>query len=216
MKWLWYRCSVMSMLSVLVVSAAVVFGRMQPLPEQLTALHLGDMCDLPCWIGITPGKTRVGEAQQIIANVYNNGIPLIFEPLNGTATITTESGLILYISLNPSRPSLGPEDSNAIVDRIGLSSVPREIPLGYMVKAIGKPDGVDLGYACCKGIGVTKQWVRIYLPGGSLDEGTPPRYVFAETSVRMILLFTPNDLIHSIPWRGFGTYRLPYELPPVG
>jgi len=53
------------------ISAAMLIGRAQPLPEPIALLHLNDMCKLPCWIGITPGVTTVSEAIQSIANVYS-------------------------------------------------------------------------------------------------------------------------------------------------
>src|SRR5688572_24925895 len=40
---------------------SILIGRHQPLPERVAMLHLTD-CELPCWIGIVPGKTTVGEA----------------------------------------------------------------------------------------------------------------------------------------------------------
>ena len=33
-----------------------LIGRSKPIPDRLTMLHLTD-CQIPCWIGITPGIT---------------------------------------------------------------------------------------------------------------------------------------------------------------
>lgn len=56
-----------------VIAAGIVLaqsiGRQQPLPERVAILHLTD-CKLPCWIGIVPGKTTVGEARRRIREVY--------------------------------------------------------------------------------------------------------------------------------------------------
>jgi hypothetical protein len=49
---------------------AVQLGRRQPLPERVAMLHLTD-CELPCWIGIVPGKTTRGEARQRIYELYD-------------------------------------------------------------------------------------------------------------------------------------------------
>ena len=46
-------------------------GRQQPLPLAIAALHL-DACELPCWIGIVPGETLVGDAKLQIQRVYGN------------------------------------------------------------------------------------------------------------------------------------------------
>src|SRR5262245_25696811 len=48
---------------------AITLGTQQPLPAKLAMLHF-DICAAPCWIGITPGKTTVGEATAIIASKF--------------------------------------------------------------------------------------------------------------------------------------------------
>ncbi len=53
------------------ISLPVVPSRQQPLSNWLTLLHLTE-CELPCWIGITPGETTVGEAQKQIAATYGD------------------------------------------------------------------------------------------------------------------------------------------------
>jgi hypothetical protein len=45
-------------------------GRNQPVPPSLQALHFDD-CALPCWIGIIPGKTTIGEAERNIARTFS-------------------------------------------------------------------------------------------------------------------------------------------------
>ena len=54
---------------VLLILLARAIGSVQPLPEALEALHLTD-CKLPCWLGITPGKTTFAEAVQKVIRVY--------------------------------------------------------------------------------------------------------------------------------------------------
>src|SRR5262249_49025344 len=49
--------------------AARLIGNRQPLPERVAILHLTD-CELPCWIGIVPGKTTIGAAKERIRQVY--------------------------------------------------------------------------------------------------------------------------------------------------
>src|SRR5262245_2523582 len=80
MKRLLLQTFTLTVLFFLVTSAAMLIGHEQPVPEQVSMLHLGEMCQLPCWIGITPGKTRVSEARLIIAQIYNHGNPLTFDP----------------------------------------------------------------------------------------------------------------------------------------
>ena len=52
----------------LLIFAARVIGQAQP-PPALQELHLTD-CQLPCWSGITPGKTTFAEALQQLKAIY--------------------------------------------------------------------------------------------------------------------------------------------------
>jgi len=63
-KWCVVACGV----SILAVAGAVFVGRQQ-IPALVAALHL-DTCKMPCWIGITPGKTTRGDARRIIQETY--------------------------------------------------------------------------------------------------------------------------------------------------
>jgi len=66
-KWCVVACGVF----VLAIVAAVLVGRSQPTPAILAALKL-DKCELPCWIGITPGLTTGGEAWRFVRETYFN------------------------------------------------------------------------------------------------------------------------------------------------
>ena len=70
MRWLRYPIALTVVLT-LAISAAMLIGRAQPLPERVALLHLNDMCKLPCWIGITPGVTTIYEARAIVQQVYS-------------------------------------------------------------------------------------------------------------------------------------------------
>jgi len=52
------------------ITGALLIGRAQPLPDRVAVLHLNDMCKLPCWLGITPGVTTLGEAEKLVQSVY--------------------------------------------------------------------------------------------------------------------------------------------------
>ena len=69
MRWLRYPAALTVALA-LSISAAMLIGRAQPLPERVALLHLNDMCKLPCWIGITPGVTTLNDAVTRIKDVY--------------------------------------------------------------------------------------------------------------------------------------------------
>jgi hypothetical protein len=53
----------------LLITAALLIGRAQPVPDRLAMLHLND-CARPCWIGITPGVTRLDEAYRRVEQVF--------------------------------------------------------------------------------------------------------------------------------------------------
>jgi hypothetical protein len=54
------------------VMLVTVIGRQQPASQALLTLHLTD-CALPCWIGIVPGQTPIGDARYRLAEVF--GLP---------------------------------------------------------------------------------------------------------------------------------------------
>ncbi len=56
---------------VLLSGAAILVGQRQSPSEWVTLLHLND-CELPCWIGIEPGKTTFAEAQRRIVDAYED------------------------------------------------------------------------------------------------------------------------------------------------
>jgi len=129
------------------ISGSVLIGHVQPLPEPIAVLHLNEMCALPCWIGITPGKTRLGEARQIVADVYNHGRPLTFDPLHDAVDIVMPHGWTLDIGFDD-WPSSQNNDANRIVSKIHISNWNNQNPipllsLGYVIKALGLPEGID-------------------------------------------------------------------------
>ena len=69
MRWLRYPIALTVVLT-LAISAAMLIGRAQPLPERVALLHLNDLCKLPCWIGITPGVTTLDDAIARVKDVY--------------------------------------------------------------------------------------------------------------------------------------------------
>src|SRR5579863_9750410 len=55
----------------LIISLAILIGHLKPLTASLTMLHL-TKCDLPCWIGIVPGKTTQNEAVELLKRDYSD------------------------------------------------------------------------------------------------------------------------------------------------
>jgi hypothetical protein len=57
---------------------AIFVGHQQSQSAWAQLLHL-DECELPCWIGIVPGETTLGEAQKQLERVYANKTLYVLE-----------------------------------------------------------------------------------------------------------------------------------------
>lgn len=53
------------------IGLALIWGGQQPVSETIGILRL-DVCALPCWIGIVPGKTTRSEAKELVENIYGD------------------------------------------------------------------------------------------------------------------------------------------------
>lgn len=69
MRRLLAQLSTITLIFTLTTLAALLIGRAQPTPPRVAMLHLTD-CELPCWIGIVPGKTTLFEAWSRLNQVY--------------------------------------------------------------------------------------------------------------------------------------------------
>ena len=113
----------------LLILAARAVRIAQPLPEALAQLHLTD-CALPCWLGITPGKTHIEEAVQRVNVAYPLAAPTI---TNGrVVNADTPFGQVIMIA-----------DSTGIVHRISLPAFKlKGVTLADAVSLLGTPTGV--------------------------------------------------------------------------
>lgn len=123
-------------------------GYQQPPSEWMSFLHLND-CELPCWIGITPGKTTLAEAQQQLTNVYGDtslyqltgsdghNYKLISTVQRLELVVGIQSGIesqpiIQYITLDPQKNST--DGQPTLADLYNFWGTPDSIPL-----SAGKP-----------------------------------------------------------------------------
>ncbi|SRR5258708_6625418 len=67
------------------VVIAVGVGHQQPASKRLTQLHLND-CELPCWIGIVPGKTTLEDAQKHITGIYGQSYDVAYDVFDSQST----------------------------------------------------------------------------------------------------------------------------------
>jgi hypothetical protein len=63
-------------LLVIGVFTSVIIGQQQPPTTSFMVLQL-DVCELPCWVGIVPGETTLGEARQRVEEAYSRS-PLYY------------------------------------------------------------------------------------------------------------------------------------------
>jgi len=107
-------------------SAALFVGRQQPIPPRLEMYRLGD-CVLPCWIGIVPGKTTIGEGLVRIKNAYpapDYDYEISYSPYEGTNWITLthrDDGSYLRINFNEWTSDYV-EDENTLISQIKIYS----------------------------------------------------------------------------------------------
>jgi hypothetical protein len=113
---------------------SILIGRHQPLPERVAMLHLTD-CELPCWIGIVPGKTTVGEAVERVKQTYPN---LEF------TSFTDESGsYVTGMDSDKLQVQFGITTYDAVVQNMGIYLKFRpSVSLGELYSILGEPDTI--------------------------------------------------------------------------
>src|SRR5579859_6839184 len=117
--------------------------------DKITVLRLND-CLLPCWLGIIPGKTTVGEARQLIQAAYNKSFDV--EPVDIDRDYSWAYVLKVYakdrsqylmVSLNDY--ALEPQDDSSIVHEVMLEANSDINPgkyaptIGDLMLTLGKP-----------------------------------------------------------------------------
>jgi hypothetical protein len=127
--------------------AAILTGIVQPPSDWVTLLHLND-CELPCWIGIVPGKTTFAEAQRQIEAVYRNNSAYGFKEYgyNGFGVINVQTSQSLIIRLASDVENISPD----VVQRIYLQPYYEQGEffvqplLGELWNNLGNPQAVSL------------------------------------------------------------------------
>lgn len=202
------RLSVLVFLSTaflaLVLGASVALGRATPLPEEVAGLHLDELCKLPCWLGITPGKTMIWEVQDLITNIYGH--------VELEQQADSQSDFLVSLSMpNGKRWNvLLRANLERVVIQIMLTPEnSNNIPLGDAINRLGIPKTVYTQYATL----FLYDGYRIGSSARQLSfthyEGISPRQ--ALTGIMLydddwspsVNLSGPN----ASRWRGFGVYQ---------
>ena len=68
----WWILSIFFICPLFAAISPIARPLQQTSSDWLTLLHLSD-CELPCWIGIKPGETTVGDAEMRVAVTYSDG-----------------------------------------------------------------------------------------------------------------------------------------------
>lgn len=125
----------------LAISIASAIGRTQAIPERIALLHLGDMCELPCWIGITPGKTMIGEAQQIMEKVYSieKGYQIEYNLDYIRIKKANVSWRLHYAVVTASTNDTGTIRSISLYP-------PNGVQMADVISVLGNPDKINLNY----------------------------------------------------------------------
>lgn len=200
-------------------------GRATPLPEEVAFLHLGDMCELPCWIGIMPGKTTTDEAKKILSKVYFQGKPLsVVADGNGSYSVDISSGFTVGIEAYPRNDSRYPVSTVASIALYQLESL--KIPVGYVTDSLIRPEYV-LQYGTGWDTHVVRNlWADVYFLRGDLYVTNVGDYeiqmiqgiAMSQTIYQIRLAEKKDSLIYfeyDSKWHGFGFYpaiNIPYGL----
>jgi hypothetical protein len=91
---------------------AVLAGRGLPLPENVALLRLTD-CELPCWIGIVPGKTTFWEAKERIGQLYGSTF-VIEESATGVALLNKDDPFHTRMAVHFTTKATGLESGDKI------------------------------------------------------------------------------------------------------
>lgn len=131
---------------VLIISLSVALGRRQPPPAFFQQLHLTD-CALPCWAGITPGKTAPEGAHRHLTDIFTVSGFLLEPVQTASNTSMSASGVvpdnsIQYTLRRPSETvsaaSIWLYDYNNVIHTLTIE--PKQpLRLGDVVNVYGPP-----------------------------------------------------------------------------
>ena len=201
MRYLLYPFA-LTLLLTAAITGALLIGRAQPLPDRVAVLHLNDMCKLPCWIGITPGVTTLGEAEKLVQSVYK--ILLETEDVNSTY------GLRDHLITGSFDVTLATNDfvddsSQALISRIMLAPSNSNLMIGDLQSTLGAPEQIafDDGFFG----NVTMRYHAIKVASFFKDD-------LLSASIRQFTIAnwsSDGDVISPIIWNGIGRYQyIPY------
>lgn len=193
----------------------MLVARAQAPSDRVAMLHLEE-CQLPCWIGITPGKTTVGEAKQRLQAVFGNSLVFTLDDArqHWTDVLITlpDSDRHFNVSVGDGQPRNNIMES-AVVTAIAIypnGTMPgsERTSFGDLYGLLGSPAYDLVGYQnapCPPKLIYDTSHVEMELDTSHCDD----RASFSRSVVMPVIAFT---LYEQIPpqqgfqhrWRGFG------------
>ncbi len=180
-------------------------------------LHLDD-CQLPCWIGITPGKTTVGEAKRRIQEVFGDSLVFTLDDArqHWTDVLITlpDSSRHFNVSIGDGQPRNNTLESS-IVTAIAIypnGTYPdnEQTSIGELYPVLGSP-AYEVVYAegtsCPRSILYTNFRAEIELDDSKCDVQHRSGSVAMPVIVMTLYenMFAPQKYV--LQWRGFGRFH---------
>lgn len=128
----------------LIIDAALTIGGTQSTSKHLAIFHLTS-CQLPCWIGIQPGKTTISEAHNLVMKYFAD---LVLQKANGCDNdwkmYLTGKEISLYVQFNY-RDCNQNDVVRTLTLNISKNGNPLDIvSIGQLYGLIGIPDKITV------------------------------------------------------------------------
>jgi len=201
MRYLLYPFA-LTLLLTAAITGALLIGRAQPLPDRVAVLHLNDICKLPCWIGITPDVTTLGEAEKLVQSVYKTDEA--FRMQGGdvdwpTSTIDVQNGLYTISFATASAE----HDINEKVLTIWLALSESKTSTSNLYPIIGVPQMLGIN-----GLFGSKD-IKAYYRGIQISSRPGRDFMFMPIDY-LIIADSPDYLPEGVvPWQGYKSYIFP-------
>lgn len=121
----------LSVLFALLIFVSQALGSTQPPPAALAGLRL-DECALPCWMGITPGRTEMADAVHRLNSAQLGG--MLFESSDGRSVTTAYE-----VSNALVRVDMVADEAGKVVQITIFTAPVRGLRLGDAVRYLGTP-----------------------------------------------------------------------------
>jgi hypothetical protein len=197
----------MSLLLAGMIWGAAAAGRGLPLPESVARLRLGD-CAPPCWVGIVPGVTTIGEAKGLMVRAFVEGSGRTIRD-SGSAnryrnSTTVENTIVGEDFLLIARLKTGAlvDGRSEVVESIELFQAEGGPTVGEILGMFGPPDGIEVEAFTTLGYEISLRY-----------QGLAATFYTATNRVALderahIALERPGERAYYRPWRGFRTLGL--------